>query len=165
MRRLLLALVLCASIVTAQQKAYMVLPMVGGQPDIDTIKVNYVLCAEIRKDSVTRWGGYLFSGDSATLDKVAKRSVVEIVRVTEKAQVKWAELDAKPDAKKTTALNTYLTAQSMETVKGVNTNRDILNAVFKKMSVKFSVEANDVVMWEAPKPKGVPKEEPLEVVK
>lgn len=143
MKMLSLMLLISVSAVAQPQKSFMVMRIVGGQPDIDTNSVNYVLCAETQRDSVTRWGGYLFSGDSATLDRVAKRAILEIVRVTESG-VKWAELDAKPTTKQATVLTTYLTAEKGELLKAATTNREVLLSVFKKFYPSFRIEANDV---------------------
>jgi len=144
-------------------RSFMVLPMQGGSPVIDTSKNPYFghVLIEVYKTT----GLYMVTGSTAQLEALGKADKVQpIVKVTDtkptavavgneeplekKARgaedtVKaWAELDTKPVKADTDKLNTLLTAESAASVKPTVSEAMTYREVITKMvtNPKWEVE-------------------------
>jgi hypothetical protein len=96
-------------------KAFAIIRMQGGQPEIDpeaTPFHGYVLC-----DQLSQWGAYLVSGTPQQLQAINQLShVYGICAVTESGDVRWAELDDIPVAAIRNKLNNWLQNHNQPTI-------------------------------------------------
>lgn len=124
-------------------KAFCIVRMVGGNPDIDfgtTPYTGYVHCA-----SLGGFGAYLFSGTKAQLIALdALPQVVGIVAVTEAGDVRWAELDGVIAEAIRTKLNTWLTNHDLPTIPEGWTYRQVVVAAYKRFNDRFDLDGFDV---------------------
>ncbi len=117
--------------------------MAGGLPDIDfeaTPVHGYTLGGV-----VGNFGAYLFSGTAAQLAALnALPQVVVICALTTAGDVRWAELDGKIAEAIRTRLNTWLTTRGYPTIPADCSNRQVVEAIYKRMNDKFDLGGIDV---------------------
>lgn len=117
--------------------------MAGGLPDIDfavTPVFGYTLAGV-----VGNFGAYLFSGTAAQLSALnALPQVVGICVLTTAGDVRWAELDGKIAAAVRMRLNAWLAAQEYPTIPVDWSNRQVVEAIYKRMNDKFDLGGIDV---------------------
>lgn len=125
-------------------KAFAIIPMVGGRPDLDPDVVSwhgYTLCAHIGHN----WGCYLFSGTAAQLQAInALPHVYGICAVTESGAIRWAELDNPISPAVRTRLNTWLENRDYPTIPAGWTYRQVILAVYRRVNEWFDLDSVDV---------------------
>ncbi len=123
-------------------KAFAIVSMTGGVPDIDpTVTPYYGYCLGAH---IPDWGLYLFSGTQAQLLAInALPSVTGICMVTQDG-VKWAELDGVIAAGVRTRLNTWLAARGYPTIPVGVTYRRVILEIYKRVNDRFDLGTFDV---------------------
>lgn len=110
-------------------KAFAIISVTGGNPDIDT-RVTPVAGWALAYQISANWGVYLVSGTGPQLVALnATAPVTGICNVTESAAARWAELDDVVASGVRTKLNTKLTALGKATIPAGRTNRQVLQAI------------------------------------
>ncbi len=117
--------------------------MAGGLPDIDfmaTSVFGYTIGGVIGQ-----FGAYLWSGTAAQLAALnALPQVVGICALTTAGDVRWAELDGKIAAAVRNRLNIWLGAQGYPTIPADWSNRQVVEAIYKRMNDRFDLGGIDV---------------------
>lgn len=109
-------------------KAFIIVSVTGGNPDID-LNVTPVAGWALAFQISANWGVYLVSGTGAQLTALnVTVPVTGICNVTENT-TRWAELDDVAAAGVRTKLNTRLAALGKATIPAGRTNRQILQAI------------------------------------
>lgn len=123
-------------------KAFALIHMVGGAPDIDASETpyfGYVLCDRILS---TQWGAYLISGTNAQLLAIdALPSVVGIVAVTQSGDVYWAELNDTIAGAARTKINNWLIARGQPTIPAGWTNRQVVQAIYQRANAHWDMNS------------------------
>lgn len=125
-------------------KAFALVRMIDGQPDIDRVVTPYhgfVLCDKIGN---TGWGAYLFSGtgpELTALDNLPQ--VVGIVAVTQN-EVKWGELDNPVASAVRTKINTWLSNRGQPTIPEGWSNRRVVREIYQRANARFDLNNFDV---------------------
>jgi len=124
-------------------KLFAIVPIDGAFPAIDRSVTPYN--GYILADQVGNYGAYLFSGTGAQLIALnALPNVVGIVAVTQNGDVRWAELDGTITPAVRTKLNTWLTNRGYPSIPAGWTNRQVVDAVFKRINPNFDLDNFDI---------------------
>ena len=128
-------------------KAFCLMRMVGGQPDLPVAaqgRVNWVLCDRI---PTTNWGAYLVAATGPNLQALDTQwsGFIGIVAVTESGDVRWGELE-NPTADAVRArLNALLEAHNQPTIPEAWTNRQVVRAIYERANAHFDLSTFDIM--------------------
>ena len=128
-------------------KAFALIRMTGGQPDLPEQaqgRVNWTLCDRI---GATNWGAYLVAATGADLLALDTQwdGFVGIVAVTDSGDVRWGELENPCASTVRDRINTWLAAQGLPTIPDGWTNRQVVRAIFERANARFDLRAIDIV--------------------
>jgi len=125
-------------------KLFTLIRMAGSDPELSREVTPYIGHVHIG-DLNQQWGVYMVSGTGAQLVAInALPQVVGIVAVTESGGVKWGELDSVIASAIRTKLNTWLANRGYPIIPTSWTNRQVVQAVFKRLNGKFDFDLFDV---------------------
>ncbi len=128
-------------------KAFVLMRMIGGQPNIDFKETPIHGRAHIPTNLPGDWGAFLVSGSGAQLlDLQDLSNVIGIVAVTEDENTHWGELDGLVDSGIMIKLNNWIgnNHPSWPRVKAVHTYRKIIKELFSRLNINFKLSTIDV---------------------
>lgn len=128
-------------------KAFCLMRMVDGQPDLPAQaqgRVNYVLCDRIGS---TNWGAYLCAATGPDLQDLDTlwAGFVGIVAVTEDGDVRWGELDNPCDDTARAKINNWLTVHNYPTIPDGWTNRQVVREIYRRANAHFNLSSFDIM--------------------
>ncbi|GAG50803.1 unnamed protein product [marine sediment metagenome] len=121
-------------------KAFVIIPMTDGNPDIGLPYHGHVFC-----DRFAGRGAYLISGTGAQLLAIDELpGVIGIVAVTESGELRWPELDGEIGEAVRAKLNTWLANHGWPTIPEGWTYRRVIVAIYRRFNDRFDLNNFDV---------------------
>lgn len=122
-------------------KAFAIVPMTDGDPDIALPYHGHVFC-----DRFAGRGAYLISGTGAQLTAIdALPGVIGIVAVTESGDVRWPELDGIIGEAVRAKVNTWLSGHGWPTIPAGWRYRQVVVAVYRRFNDRFDLSFFDII--------------------
>jgi len=128
-------------------KAFALVRMTDGQPDLPPAaqgRVNWTLCDRV---GGTGWGVYLVAATGPDLKALDEQwdGFVGIVAVTDAGDVRWGELENPCADVVRTRLNTWLANHGYRTIPEQWINRQVVREIYERANARFDLAQFDIM--------------------